>query len=122
LDPERIAALVPEGISSYVAGIFHVTEMNNLWSIFRHGLHPGGMQRNSRMDVHFMTYFPTDPRNEYMRARQWQNLHIKRSKAKSNLIVLSIHQRALWSEEVRIRLSTGFLLMDKVLSTNHGSI
>ena len=77
------------------------------------------MRRNSRMDMHFMTYPPTDPRNEYMRARQWHKLNTTRSKRKSNLIVLSIHPRALWSEEVRICPSNGFLLMDKVLSPKH---
>jgi hypothetical protein len=86
LDPKRIAATVPAGIASYVSGIFHITEVDNLLSIFRHGLHLGGMQRNRRMDVHFMAYFPTDPRNHFAR----QKLKGKRFKAKSNLVVLSI--------------------------------
>ena len=34
LDPERLAAMVPEGISSYVSVICHITEMNNLSDIF----------------------------------------------------------------------------------------
>jgi hypothetical protein len=80
LDPKRIAATVPAGIASYVSGIFHITEVDNLLSIFRHGLHPGGMQRNRRMDVHFMAYFPTDPRNDFA----GQQLKGKRFKTKSN--------------------------------------
>jgi RNA:NAD 2'-phosphotransferase (TPT1/KptA family) len=119
LDPQRIAALVPEGISSYVAGLFHVMAMNNLSDIFRYGLHPGGKYKFSRMDVHFMAFFPTDPRNEYLQHRQWRKLHIKRSKVKSNLMVLSIQPEALWREEVRLCLSNGFLLMDKVLPAEY---
>jgi hypothetical protein len=38
LDPERIATKVPEGISSHISGIFHVTEMFNLSGIFERGL------------------------------------------------------------------------------------
>jgi len=115
LDPERIAATVPQGISSYVSGIFHITEINNLSSIFRHGLHPGGAQKFSRMDVHFMAYFPTDPRNEYLRDKQWRKLHVKRNKTKTSLVVLSIQPQALWKDEVRFCSSNGFLLMNKPL-------
>jgi hypothetical protein len=88
LDPERIAAQVPKGISAYISGIFHVTEMYNLSDIFQYGLKPGGKYAFSRLDVHFMAFFPTDPRNEYMQYQQCRKLRIKRSKAKSNLIVL----------------------------------
>ena len=42
LDPERVAAQVPEGILAHISGVFHITEMENLPSIFRHGLQPGG--------------------------------------------------------------------------------
>jgi hypothetical protein len=119
LDPESLAATVPQGISSYVSGIFHITDMNNLSNIFRHGLHPGGMQKSSRMDVHFMAFFPTDPRNEYMRNRQWRTLHVKKNKTKSNLVVISTQPQALWKEEVRFCPSNGFLLMDKVLSAKY---
>ena len=108
LDPERIAAQVPEGISAYISGVFHITEMNNLPGIFRHGLQPVGKHEFSRQDVHFMTFFPTDPRNEHMQSQQCRKLRIKRSKAKSNLIVLSIQPQALWKEEVRICLANGF--------------
>jgi len=88
LDPERIATLVPEGISSCVSGIFHITEMYNLSDIFRYGLQPGGKYKFSRLDVHFMAFFPTDPRNEYMQHNNCRKLHIKRNKAKSNLVVI----------------------------------
>jgi hypothetical protein len=111
--------MVPEGISSYASGIFHITEMNNLSDIFRYGLHPGGKYKFSRLDVNFMAYFPTDPRNEHMQYRRCRKLHIKRKKVKSNLVVLSIQPRALWREEVRLCMSNGFLLMDKMLPAKY---
>ena len=70
LDPERIAANVPDRIGMYIAGIFHVTTWDKLGSIFRKGLHPGGFStRKPRMDSHFTPFFPTDPRNGYMKKR-----------------------------------------------------
>ena len=73
LDPNRIAAKVPTGISSYVSGIFHIAEVGNLLSIFQTGLCPGGMKRKKRMDVHFMAFFPTHP---------WNTSAVKKLKSK----------------------------------------
>jgi hypothetical protein len=113
LDPEMIAATIPQVIVSYIS------EMNHLLSIFRHGLQPGGEQKFSRMDVHFMAYFPTDPTNECLRDKQWRKLHVKRNKTKTSLVVLSIQPQALWKEEVRFCSSNGFLLMNKPLPAKY---
>jgi hypothetical protein len=108
LDPERIAAPVPEGILAHISGIFHITEMENLPNIFRHGLRPGGRHEFSRQDVHFVPFFPLDPRNEYMQSHQCRKLRIRKDKARTSLIVLSIRPQVLWEEEVRICLANGF--------------
>jgi hypothetical protein len=119
LDPERIAMKVPEGIVSQISGVFRVTEMFSLSGIMERGLQPGGKYKFSRLDTHFMAFFPTDPRNEYAQYNNSRKLHVKREKAKSNLMVISVQPQALWKEEVRLCLANGFLLTDRVLPATY---
>ena len=102
LDPERIAAPMSEAILTHISGIFHITEMEKLPDIYKYGLCPGGRHEFSRQDVHFMPFFPLDPRNEYVQNQHCRKLRSWKDKAATSLIVLSVQPQVLWEREVRV--------------------
>ena len=93
--------------------------MDNLPDIFKLGLRPGGRHEFSRQDVHFMPFFPLDPRNEYMHTQQCNKLRIWKNKAMTSLIMLSIQPQVLWEKEVRICLANGFLLTTSTIPASY---
>jgi hypothetical protein len=108
-----------EAILTHISGIFHITEMEKLPDIFKYGLRPGGRHEFSRQDVHFMPFFPLDPRNEYVQNQHCRKLRSWKDKAATSLIVLSVQPQVLWEREVRVCLANGFLLTTNTIPASY---
>ena len=68
------------------------------------------MTRTPRMDSHFTPFFPTDPRNGYMKKRLDQAI-----KHNERLIVLSYDQEGFLQNPMRLCQANGFLLTDSLI-------
>jgi hypothetical protein len=98
---------VKSEVTSHLSGIFHVTEAKHLLRIFSNGLRPGGTRwKRSRMDVHFMPFFPLDDRNHVAKKRLTQSL----DDPTSRLVVLLMKTECFWTKEIRLSTSNGYLL------------